>query len=135
MRLAKRMEAEDSSDGEYPFSGPVFVLTHELPDLPDPAVTFLTGDIVEAAATALDAAGGRNLDILHHDRGTPSCCDVWRSVHFVTMTLMSELPGELRFRKTWKVERAAQIEFGTLRSIEAVAGQSAVALPRRGGVS
>ena len=23
------MEAEDSSDGEYPFSAPVFVLTHE----------------------------------------------------------------------------------------------------------
>jgi beta-lactamase superfamily II metal-dependent hydrolase len=34
----------------------VFVLTHEPPD---PAVTFLTGDIMEAAATALDAAGGR----------------------------------------------------------------------------
>ena len=29
----------------------------------DPAVTFLTGDIMEAAATALDAAGGRNLEI------------------------------------------------------------------------
>ena len=37
------------------------------PDAPDPAVTFLTGDIMDAAATALDAAGGRNLDILHHD--------------------------------------------------------------------
>jgi hypothetical protein len=53
----------------------VFVLTHEPPDPPDLAVTFVTGDIVEAAATAPDAAGG-NLDILHHDRGTPSCCDV-----------------------------------------------------------
>ena len=43
---------------EYPFSGPGFVLTHEPPDPPDPAVTFLTGDIGEAVATALDAAGG-----------------------------------------------------------------------------
>ena len=50
------MEAEDPSDGECPFSGPVFVLTYKPPD---PAVTFLTGDIMEAAAMALDAAGGR----------------------------------------------------------------------------
>jgi len=27
------------------------------------------------------------------DRGTPPCCDVMLSVHFVTMTLMSELPA------------------------------------------
>src|SRR6266567_3233499 len=30
---------------------------------------------------------------LHLDRGTPPCCDVMVSVHFVTMTLMSELPA------------------------------------------
>ena len=36
-----------------PFSGPVFVLTQEPPGPPDPPVTFLTGDIMEAAATAL----------------------------------------------------------------------------------
>ena len=51
----------------YPFSGPVFVLTHEPPDPPDPEVTFLTGDIGEAVATALDAAGGKNLEILGAD--------------------------------------------------------------------
>jgi dihydrofolate reductase len=45
----------------------VFVLTHEPPDPPDPAVTFLSGDIGEAVATALDAAGGRNLEILGAD--------------------------------------------------------------------
>jgi len=45
----------------------VFVLTHEPPGPPDPAVAFLTGDIMEAAATALDAAGGRNLEILGAD--------------------------------------------------------------------
>jgi len=59
--------AANPSDVGYPFSGPEFVLTHEPPDPPDPAVTFLTGDIGEAVATALDAAGGRNLEILGAD--------------------------------------------------------------------
>jgi dihydrofolate reductase len=49
------------------WSGPVFVLTHEPPDPPDPAVTFLTGDIGEAVATARGAAGGKNLEILGAD--------------------------------------------------------------------
>jgi dihydrofolate reductase len=65
--VGKKMEAEDSSAGEYPFSGPMFVLTHEPPDPPDPEVTFLTGDIDEAVVTALDAAGGKNLEILGAD--------------------------------------------------------------------
>jgi dihydrofolate reductase len=47
--------------------GPEFVLTHEPPDPPDPAVTFLTGDIGEAVATARSAAGGKNLEILGAD--------------------------------------------------------------------
>ena len=50
-----------------PLAGPVFVLTHEPPDPPDPAVTFLTGDIGEAVATARGAAGGKNLEILGAD--------------------------------------------------------------------
>jgi dihydrofolate reductase len=61
---ASRMEPAKTG---YPFSGPEFVLTHQPPDPPDPAVTFLTGDIGEAVATALDAAGGRNLEILGAD--------------------------------------------------------------------
>ena len=65
--VGKRLAAANLSDVGYPFSGPVFVLTHEPPDPPDPAVTFLTGDIGEAVATALDAAGGRNLEILGAD--------------------------------------------------------------------
>jgi dihydrofolate reductase len=56
-----------SGGGSYPFSGPVFVLTHEPPDPPDPEVTFLTSDIGEAVTTALDAAGGKNLEILGAD--------------------------------------------------------------------
>jgi dihydrofolate reductase len=65
--VGNRMEAENSSDVDYPFSGPVFVMTHEPPDPPGPEVTFLTGDIGEAVATALDAAGGKNLEILGAD--------------------------------------------------------------------
>jgi dihydrofolate reductase len=56
-----------SSDQGYPFSGPMFVLTHRRPDPPAPDVTYLTGDIGEAVATALDAAGGKNLEILGAD--------------------------------------------------------------------
>lgn len=62
--VAKGMAARQT---EYPFSGPQFVLTHKLPDVPDTAVTFLTGDIEQAVATALDAAGGKNLEILGSD--------------------------------------------------------------------
>ncbi len=70
--VANRMDAGNErgsgATGEaYPFSGPVFVLTHRPPDTPDPEVTFLTGDIGAAVATALDAAGGRNLEILGTD--------------------------------------------------------------------
>jgi dihydrofolate reductase len=68
--VGARMKAEEPDSGDYPFSGPVFVLTHrppEPPDPPDAAVTFLTGDIGEAVATARRAAGGKNLEILGAD--------------------------------------------------------------------
>src|SRR2546421_12077482 len=65
--VGNMMKAANPSDVGYPFSGPMFVLTHEPPDPPDPAVTFLTGDIGKAVATALGAAGGRNLEILGAD--------------------------------------------------------------------
>jgi dihydrofolate reductase len=67
-RMAAGKEQGAASSGEtYPFSGPVFVLTHEPPDPPDPAVTFLSGDIGEAVARARSAAGGKNLEILGAD--------------------------------------------------------------------
>ena len=67
-RMDAGKERGSASSGEtYPFSGPVFVLTHEPPDPPDAAVTFLTGDIGEAVATARSAAGGKNLEILGAD--------------------------------------------------------------------
>jgi len=67
-RMDAGMERGSASTGEgYAFSGPVFVLTHEPPDPPDPEVTFLTGDVGEAVATARSAAGGKNLEILGAD--------------------------------------------------------------------
>ncbi|ASU82432.1 deaminase [Nocardiopsis gilva YIM 90087] len=65
--VANRMEADKPGSTDYPFSGPVFVLTHRPPELPDPAVTFLTGDIGEAVAAARSAAGGKDLEILGAD--------------------------------------------------------------------
>ena len=65
--VGKRMTAEDPTSADYPFSGPSFLLTHRPPDPPDPGVTVLTGDIEAAVATALEAAGGKNLEILGAD--------------------------------------------------------------------
>jgi dihydrofolate reductase len=70
--VGSRMDADKergapSGDEGYRFSGPTFVLTHRPPDPPDPDVTYLTGDTGEAVATALEAAGGKNLEILGAD--------------------------------------------------------------------
>jgi dihydrofolate reductase len=67
-RMAAEQAREASSGDEgYPFSGPTFVLTHRRPDPPNPEVTYLSGDIGEAVATAREAAGGKNLEILGAD--------------------------------------------------------------------
>jgi dihydrofolate reductase len=65
--VGERMEAEKPGSVDYPFSGPVFVLTHRPPEPPGAQVTYLTGDIGEAVATARSAAGGKNLEILGAD--------------------------------------------------------------------
>src|ERR1700744_3518502 len=65
--VGKKMATDNPNEVGYPFSGPVFVLTHEPPRPPDPGVTFLSGDIGGAVATALDAAGGKSLEILGAD--------------------------------------------------------------------
>ena len=65
--VGSRMEAEDPGSVDYPFSGPFFLLTHRPPEPPEPDVTILSGDIGQAVATALDAAGGKNLEILGAD--------------------------------------------------------------------
>lgn len=65
--VGDRMAAEDADRGDYPFSGPMFLLTHRPPDPPNPRLTVLSGDIGEAVATALAAAGGKDLEILGAD--------------------------------------------------------------------
>jgi dihydrofolate reductase len=61
--VAKQMS---TGDREYD-GGPQFVLTHDPPAEPDPDVTFLTCDLEEAVATALSAAGGKDMEILGAD--------------------------------------------------------------------
>ena len=65
--VGDRIEADEPGSTDYPFTGPMFLLTHRPLDRPAPGVTILRGDIGEAVATALDAAGGKNLEILGAD--------------------------------------------------------------------
>jgi dihydrofolate reductase len=65
--VGARMQAEKPGSVDYPFSGPIFVLTHRPPEAANPGITYLTGDIVKAVATARSAAGGKNLEILGAD--------------------------------------------------------------------
>jgi dihydrofolate reductase len=65
--VGDRMEAEEPGSTDYPFSGRMFLLTHRPLEPPDPEVTILSGDIGEAVATALGAAGAKNLEILGAD--------------------------------------------------------------------
>ena len=65
--VGARMEAEKPGSVDYPFSGPMFLLTHRPPDPPSPGVAVLSGDIGDAVATALDAAGGKDLEIIGAD--------------------------------------------------------------------
>src|SRR4051794_25971059 len=65
--VGARMRAEEPDSIDYPFSGPMFLLTHRSLGAPSPEVTILAGDIGDAVATALDAAGGKNLEILGAD--------------------------------------------------------------------
>src|SRR5689334_16334179 len=65
--VGSEMEAAEPGSVDYPFTGPFFLLTHRPLDPPDPDVTILSGDIGAAVETALDAAGGKNLEILGAD--------------------------------------------------------------------
>src|SRR3954447_23123777 len=65
--VGDKMEAEEPGSVDYPFAGPFFLLTHRPLEPPDPDVTILSGDIADAVATALNAAGGKNLEILGAD--------------------------------------------------------------------
>jgi dihydrofolate reductase len=65
--VGDEMEADEPGSVDYPFSGPMFLVTHRPLEPPDPEVTILSGDIGEAVATALDAAGGKDLEVLGAD--------------------------------------------------------------------
>jgi dihydrofolate reductase len=65
--VGDRMAAENPDAIDYPFSGPMFLLTHRPLEPPNPNVTILTGDIGEAVATALGAAGDKDLELLGAD--------------------------------------------------------------------
>ena len=66
--VGARMRAEQPDIGDYPATGPIFLLTHRPPA--DAAVPVLSGDIGEAIATALAAAGGKDLELLGADVAT-----------------------------------------------------------------
>jgi dihydrofolate reductase len=113
--VAKRMEADKPGSTDYPFSGPGFVLTHEPPDPPDPAVTFLTGDIGTAVATALAAAGGRNLEILGAD--VAGQCLRRGLVDEILVYVMPVLLGDgIRFYSTPGLARIDLEPLGSTRS-------------------
>ena len=65
--VGNEMEADEADSTDYPFAGPFFLLTHRPLDPPNPNVTILSGDIGDAVATALEAAGDKNLEILGAD--------------------------------------------------------------------
>jgi dihydrofolate reductase len=65
--VGDRMQAEEPGSVDYPFTGPFFLLTHRPPEHLDPDVTVLSGDIGDAVAVALEAAGGKDLEILGAD--------------------------------------------------------------------
>ena len=66
--VGERMADPENDEPEPGYdAGALFVLTHEPPTEPHPDITFLTGDIREAVATALRAAGGKNLEIIGAD--------------------------------------------------------------------
>lgn len=65
--VGERMQAEEPGTVEYPFSGPMFLLSHRPLEPPNPEVTILSGDIEKAVATALSAAGDKDLEILGAD--------------------------------------------------------------------
>lgn len=62
--VGDEMDKEEPGSVDYPFSGPMFLLSHRPLDPPDPDVTILSGDIGAAVATALAAAGGKDLELL-----------------------------------------------------------------------
>lgn len=78
----RRRDVGTESGGAYggTWGGPSFVLTHTPPE--DDAVRFLSGDIRKAVATALEAAGGKNVMVAGADGS------VGRGQLFVTFDML-----------------------------------------------
>jgi dihydrofolate reductase len=66
-QVGDEMDKQEPGSVDYPFAGPFFLLTHRPLDPPDPDVTILSGDIGAAVATALEAANGKDLELLGAD--------------------------------------------------------------------
>ena len=65
--VGKRMEADEPEQRRLPLLRTLLRPDARAAGPAGPGVTFLSGDIGEAVATALDAAGGKNLEILGAD--------------------------------------------------------------------
>ena len=97
--VGDKMEVDEPGSYDYPFSGPMFLLTHRPLEPPDPEVTILTGDIGEAVATALDAAGDNDLEILGAD--VASQCLQRGLVDEILVYVLPMLAGDgIRFSST-----------------------------------
>jgi dihydrofolate reductase len=65
--VGEQLAAAEPERVDYPFAGPLFLLTHRPLDPPVTGVTILSGSIREAVATAVHAAGDMDLEILGAD--------------------------------------------------------------------
>jgi dihydrofolate reductase len=102
------------------WTGPQFVLTHDVPDgSDDPSVTFLSGDITNAVNLALTAAGGKNVLVLGANVAK-QCIDaglldevlVHLAPVWVTASGSSVAPGS----GGWTWNRSASSESGVWRT-------------------
>jgi dihydrofolate reductase len=105
------------------WEGPVFVLTHRPPHDPsDPGITFLSGGLEEAVATAKEAAGGKNLEIFGASVAA-QCLDaglIDEIVVHVAPVLLGDgvrLYGVAGERRQIELERTELVESGDLASL------------------
>lgn len=90
--VGDNLEQQEPGSVDYPFSGPMFLLSHRPLDPPDPDVTVLSGDIGSAVATALAAADGKDLEVLGSD--VASQCFAAGLVDEVLVYVLPMLAGE-----------------------------------------
>jgi dihydrofolate reductase len=106
------------------WEGPVFVLTHRAADhdVSDPGITLLTGDLEDAARTAGDAAGEKNLEIFGANLAA-QCLDhglIDEIVVHVAPVLLGggvRLYGEAGSRAQVRLELVDRAEAGALQSL------------------